>query len=44
MLTRWVQEAEVGGSKSFPGGRTARDKEMARLERELSKVTKERDL
>lgn len=43
MLTRWVREAEAGGGKSFPGGGTARDEEMARLKRELSKVTKERD-
>jgi transposase len=43
MLTRWVREADAGGSKSFPGGGTARDEEMARLKRELSKVTKERD-
>lgn len=31
----WVREAEAGG--------TARDEEMARLKRELSEVTKERD-
>ena len=43
MLTRWVREADAGGSKVFPGGGTARDEEMARLKRELSKVTKERD-
>lgn len=43
MLTRWVREAEACGIKSFPGGGTARDEEMARLKRELSKVTKERD-
>ena len=43
MLTRWVREADAGGGKAFPGGGTARDEEMARLKRELSKVTKERD-
>ncbi len=43
MLTRWVREVDAGGSKSFPGGGTARDEEMTRLKRELSKVTKERD-
>lgn len=43
MLTRWVREAGTGGSKAFPGGGTPRDEEMARLRRELSKVTRERD-
>jgi transposase len=42
LLTRWVREAEAGG-KVFPGGGTPRDEEVARLKRELSKVTKERD-
>ena len=35
MLTRWVREADGGG--------TPRDEELARLKRELSRVTKERD-
>ena len=43
MLTRWVREADAGGGKAFPGGGIPRDEEMARLKRELSKVTKERD-
>lgn len=43
MLTRWVREADSGGSKAFPGGGTPRDEEVARLKRELSRVTKERD-
>jgi transposase len=43
MLTRWVREAGAGGGKAFPGGGTPRDEEMARLKRELSKVTRERD-
>lgn len=43
MLTWWVREAGTGGSKVFPGGGTPRDEEMARLKRELSKVTRERD-
>jgi len=43
MLTRWVREADVGGGKAFPGGGTPRDEEMARLKRELSKVSRERD-
>lgn len=43
MLTRWVREADAGGGKVFPGNGTPRDEELARLRRELSKVTKERD-
>jgi transposase len=43
MLTRWVREAVAGGGKAFPGGGTPRDEEMARLKRELSKVSRERD-
>lgn len=43
MLTRWVREASAGGGKAFPGGGMPRDEEMARLKRELSKVTRERD-
>jgi transposase len=42
MLTRWVREADAGGGKAFPGG-IPRDEELARLKRELSKVTRERD-
>ncbi len=43
MLTRWVRESVATGGKAFPGGATPRDEEMARLKRELSKVTRERD-
>ena len=43
LLTRWVREADAGGSKAFPGGGTPRDEELARLKRELGRVTKERD-
>jgi transposase len=43
MLTRWVREAEAEGGKAFPGGGTPRDEELARLKRELARVTKERD-
>jgi len=42
-LSRWVREAAAAGGKAFPGGGIARDEEMARLKRELSKVTRERD-
>ena len=40
MLTRWVREADSGGGKAFPGGGAPRDEEVARLKRELSRVTK----
>lgn len=43
LLTRWVREAEAGGTKAFPGGGTPRDEELARTKRELARVTKERD-
>ena len=43
MLTRWVREAEAEGGKAFPGGGTPRDEDVARLKRELARVTKERD-
>jgi transposase len=43
MLARWVREADAGGGKAFPGGGVPRDEELARLKRELSKVTRERD-
>jgi transposase len=42
-LSRWVREAAAGGGKAFAGGGVPRDEEMARLKRELSKVTRERD-
>jgi transposase len=38
-----VREAAASGGKVFPGGGTPRDEEIARLKRELSKVTRERD-
>lgn len=43
MLTRWVREAVAEGGKAFPGGGTPRDEEVARLKRELARVSKERD-
>ena len=43
LLTRWVREAEAGVSKAFSGTGTPRDEEVARLRRDLARVTKERD-
>ena len=43
LLTRWVREAEAGASKAFSGTGTPRDEEVARLRRDLARVTKERD-
>lgn len=43
LLTRWLREADVGGATAFPGGGNPRDEEVARLKRELGRVTKERD-
>ena len=43
MLSRWRRELERNGAIAFPGKGHARDEEMARLKRELSRVKKERD-
>lgn len=43
LLTRWKRELESPGKGVFVGTGTARDEEVARLKRELSRVTKERD-
>ena len=43
LLSRWVREADADGSKAFPGVGTPRDEELARLKRDLGRVTKERD-
>ncbi|WP_430458650.1 IS3 family transposase [Pseudomonas aeruginosa] len=42
LLTRWVREAQPGTEKVFPGTGSPRDEELARLKRELARVTKER--
>lgn len=43
LLTRWKRELEGSGKSVFVGTGTARDEEVARLKRELTRVTKERD-
>ena len=43
LLNRWVREAQPGTEKAFPGTGSPRDEELARLKRELARVTKERD-
>ncbi len=43
LLTRWVREADSPGSRPFSGTGNPRDEELARLKRELARVTKERD-
>lgn len=43
LLTRWVREAQPDTEKVFPGAGSPRDEELARLKRELARVTKERD-
>lgn len=42
LLTRWVREADAGPG-AFVGTGTPRDEELARLKRELVRVSKERD-
>ena len=43
LLTRWVRESQPGLENAFPGTGSPRDEELARLKRELARVTKERD-
>ncbi len=43
LLTRWKREAETVGKAAFAGTGSPRDEEVARLKRELARITKERD-
>jgi transposase len=43
MLRRWVKQAPELGKRAFPGHGNPRDEEIARLQRELRQVKKERD-
>lgn len=43
LLSRWAREAEAQKDKAFQGSGSPRDEEVARLKRELARVTKERD-
>jgi transposase len=42
-LRRWREAMEQHGDKAFPGEGNARDEEMMRLKRKLTKVEQERD-
>jgi transposase len=46
VLRRWVNQAEVDGSQAFPGKGRMRpaDADVARLQRDLRRVTAERDI
>lgn len=46
VVSRWVREARTGKQQAFPGHGVMRpdDAEVARLKRELAKVTAERDI
>jgi len=44
MLRRWKKEHETEGKRAFPGQGHARDEEIARLQRELRRVSEERDI
>jgi transposase len=44
MLRRWQKRLEAGGRKAFPGEGRFRDEEIARLRRDLKRVTEERDI
>ena len=43
LLTRWDREAQPSVEKAFSGTGSPRYEELARLKRELARVTKERD-
>ena len=43
LLSRWRREAEAANDKAFQGSGNPRDEEVARLKRELARVTRERD-
>ena len=43
LLTRWKREAQAVGKAAFVGTGSPRDEEVARLKRELARITKERD-
>lgn len=43
LLSRWVREADGGSRSVFSGTGNPRDEELARLKRELARVTRERD-
>ncbi|WP_442681933.1 IS3 family transposase [Stenotrophomonas sp. JC08] len=42
LLTRWKREAQTAGKAAFVGTGSPRDEEVARLKRELARITKER--
>lgn len=43
MLRRWIKEASEPGNRAFSGHGKPRDEEIARLQKELRQVKKERD-
>ena len=43
LLGRWRRELEMDGATAFRGHGFARDEEVARLKRELTRVRRERD-
>lgn len=43
MLRRWIKQAAEPGKRAFPGHGNPRDEEIARLQKELRQVKKERD-
>ena len=44
MLRRWRKQFGESGEGAFPGHGNARDQELARLRRDLRRVTEERDI
>jgi transposase len=44
LLRRWKRVFDEEGERAFPGEGRARDEDMARLRRDLRRVTEERDI
>ena len=41
---KWRKELAASGQRAFPGNGTPRDEELARLRKELARVSEERDI
>lgn len=44
VLTKWIREARGGAPQVFPGQGKPADPELVRIQRELKRVTAERDI
>lgn len=44
LLYRWRRELRDDGHRAFPGNGSPRDEELARLKRQIKRLTQERDI